>query len=390
MIFGNRTRAPDVCMMMESSAAQNPSPERVIADPHGVLLYSTSPLVFSRLRAALDLHQITATQPLPNTLLLMKEPGLLSPALSQWRDGLDESELLCVRGALIAVAGPSNEDLAGAILQLTPVDTLLARLQGRWLPKLMQSQDSFFSMFQPLVSVANRQTKAFECLIRGRDHTGIIPAPRLLSAAKTLGMVHELDKAAWRSAIRRGAALARQGHQLFVNFTPSSIADLKFGLQEAIATCKEHGVPFENLVFEVTEGEEIHDIGQLERIVGSYRAEGAKVALDDLGSGYSSILHLADLLPDYVKLDQGLVRGAHGDYVRSVLLKAITDAAHDLGIQVVAEGVETEEDLKFCIAIDADLVQGYFLARPAESPLPVTAEALDTLASWVRETEEEK
>lgn len=376
--------------MMDPGATQSLSPERVVADPHGVLLYSTSPLVFSRLRAALDLHQIAASEPLPNTLLMMKDAGLLSPALSQWRDGLEEAQLGCVRGALIATAQPSSEDLAGAILHLTPVDTLLARMQGRWLPKLMQSEDSFFSMFQPLVSVSNRQTKAFECLIRGRDQTGIIPAPKLLGAARTMGIVHELDKAAWRSAIRRGAQLAKQGQQLFVNFTPSSIADLKFGLQEAIATCKEHGVPFENLVFEVTEGEEIHDIGQLERIVGSYRAEGAKVALDDLGSGYSSILHLADLLPDYVKLDQGLVRGAHGDYVRSVLLKAITDAAHDLGIQVVAEGVETEEDLKFCIAIDADLVQGYYLARPAESPLPVSAEALDTLVSWVREQSDQE
>lgn len=377
-------------MMADPSPTQQIASERVIADPSGVLLYSTSPLAFPRLKAVLDLHQLGSTEPLPNTQLILREPALLSAALSQWRDGLEDADLRCVRGALIAQANPSTQELAGAILQLTSVDTLLARLQGRWLPKLMQSPDSFFSMFQPLVSVSSRQTMAFECLIRGRDHTGVIPAGKLLSAAKTMGMVHELDKAAWRSAIRRGAAMAKQGHQLFVNFTPSSIADLKFGLHEAVATCKEYGVPFENLVFEVTEGEQIDDISQLERIVHDYRAEGAKVALDDLGSGYSSILHLADLLPDYVKLDQGLVRGAHGDYVRSVLLKAITDAAHELGIQVVAEGIETEEDLKFCIAIDADLVQGYYLAHPAESPLPVAAEALDTLASWMREPEEEK
>ncbi len=373
--------------MMESAPARRGSHEQVIADPRGVLLYCTSRLAFPRLKAVLDLHQITATEPLPNTQLLLKDPEVLSTALSQWRDGLEEADLRCIRGALLASPMPSAEELAAAILQLTPVDTLLARLQGRWLPKLMRDQQSFFSMFQPLVSVSRREVLAYECLIRGRDGAAVIPASRLLNAAKTMGIVHDLDKTAWRSAIQRGASLARQGHQLFVNFTPSSIVDLKFGLKEAVATCKEHGVPFENLVFEVTEGEEVHDIGQLEKIVNGYRAEGAKVALDDLGSGYSSILHLADLLPDYVKLDQGLVRGAHGDYVRSVLLKAITDAAHDLGIQVVAEGVETEEDLKFCIAIDADLVQGYYLAYPAESPLPVSPAALDTLASWMREPE---
>jgi EAL domain-containing protein (putative c-di-GMP-specific phosphodiesterase class I) len=368
---------------------ESPSPPaattRVTADPQGVFLYSTLPAAFVRLKAVLDLHRLSSTEPLPYTQLIIREPGVLSAALSQWRDGLTSAEVDCVRGVLLSSATPSQPDLAQAILQLTPLDTLLAQMQGRWLPRLMQSSESFFSMFQPLVSTSTRQTKAYECLIRGRDAGGTIPAGKLLGAARVMGMVHELDTAAWRSAIQRGAALARQGHQLFVNFTPSSIADLKFGLQEAVAHCKEHGVPFQQLVFEVTEGEQISDIGQLERIVSEYRAEGAKVALDDLGSGYSSILHLADLLPDYVKLDQGLVRGAHQDYVRSVLLKAITDAAHELGILVVAEGVETEDDLKFCIAIDADLVQGYFLARPAETPQPVSLEALETLASWVRD-----
>jgi EAL domain-containing protein (putative c-di-GMP-specific phosphodiesterase class I) len=115
-----------------------------------------------------------------------------------------------------------------------------------------------------------------------------------------------------------------------------------------------------------------------------YRAEGAKIALDDLGSGYSSILHLADLRPDYVKLDQRLVRGAYGDHLRSVLLNAITEAAHKLEIRVVAEGVETEDDLKFCFEIGADLAQGYFLARPAEVPLPVSSEAMQILNQWAR------
>jgi len=115
-----------------------------------------------------------------------------------------------------------------------------------------------------------------------------------------------------------------------------------------------------------------------------YRAEGAKIALDDLGSGYSSILHLADLRPDYVKLDQRLVRDAYGDHLRSVLLKAITEAAHKLEICVVAEGVETEDDLKFCLEIGADLAQGYFLARPAEVPLPVSSEAMRILDEWDR------
>jgi EAL domain-containing protein (putative c-di-GMP-specific phosphodiesterase class I) len=87
-------------------------------------------------------------------------------------------------------------------------------------------------------------------------------------------------------------------------------------------------------------------------------------------------LRFADLSPDYVKLDKGLVRGAYADKVRTVFLRAIADAAHELEIQVIAEGIETAEDLEHCIAIGADMVQGYYLARPARIPPEVSPEAL--------------
>jgi len=357
----------------------------LIQEPHGALLYSTSPMAFVRLNAVLDLHGVASIEPAPHTAILTAGAEVLAAVLAQWRDSLDAQDVVLIRGTFFSTTRPTADDVAEAFLHLTDLDALIAQIQARWLPRLLET-DAIFSMFQPLVSVETRHTVAYECLMRARDRGLEIGASKLISAARTMGLVHEVDKAAWRSAIRRGHHLAKD-HLLFVNFTPSSISDLKFGLQEAMATCKEHGVPFDHLVFEVTEGEHVGDIKHLERMIANYRAEGAKVALDDLGSGYSGILHLADLLPDYVKLDQGLVQGANSDYVRSVLLKGITEAAHNLGIQVVAEGVETEEDLKFCIAIDADLVQGYFLAHPAESPKPVSVESLQTLADWVRETE---
>jgi len=358
---------------------------RLAQEPHGVLLYSTSPVAFGRLRAVQDLHGVGSIEPMPNTALLTAGGDLLAAVLAQWRDSLDAQDVARIRGAFLINARPTAEDVAAAVLHFTDLDTLLAQVQARWLPALLAS-DAVFTMYQPLVSVETRHTVAYECLMRARDRGLDIGPGKLFQAAYTLGLVHEVESAAWRSAIRRGKDLAKD-HLLFVNLTPSSLTDLKFGLQEAMATCKEHDVPFDHLVFEVTEGEHVGDIKHLERTIASFRAEGAKVALDDLGSGYSGILHLADLLPDYVKLDQGLVQGANNDYVRSVLLKGITEAAHNLGIQVIAEGIETEDDLKFCIAIDADLVQGFYLARPAEFPKPVSAESLQTLADWVRESE---
>jgi len=135
------------------------------------------------------------------------------------------------------------------------------------------------------------------------------------------------------------------------------------------------------LVFEMIEAEQVRDMAHLKGIIAEYRRQGAKVALDDLGSGYASLRYLAELQPDFVKLDQELVRGAHGDRVRSVLLHAVAEAAHQLGISVVAEGVETADDANFCRDIGADLAQGYFFARPASPPPSLSDEAQRWLAN---------
>ncbi len=263
-------------------------------------------------------------------------------------------------------------------MYLEELDQVLARMQTRWFVKLLAA-DSLSVEFQSLISVATGSCVACECLVRGNREGKQIGAETLLSAARTLGMSHELDHAAWRAALKQRNRLAQNGLTLFLNFTPSSVYNQKFDVKKTKAMCHEMGAEISQLVFEVTEAEKVRDFGFLKNVMQEYRAEGAKIALDDLGSGYSSILRLADLQPDYVKLDQKLVHGAYGEHVRSVLLKAVTEAAHKLNIRVVAEGVETEDDLKFCVEIGADLVQGYFLARPADLALPISSEALRVL-----------
>ncbi len=264
-------------------------------------------------------------------------------------------------------------------MHLEEVDQVLARMHTRWLVKVKLAAHSVSVVFQPLISLTTGDCAACECLVRANLEGVPVGAERLLSAARVLGVSHELDLAAWRAAVQKGHSLTQNGAALFLNFAPSSVYNATFDVKKTKAMCREMGVDISQLVFEITESEKVHDFDFLKRVMDEYRAEGAKKALDDLGSGYSSILRLADLQPDYVKLDQRLVHGAFGDRLRSVLLKAVTEASHKLDICVVAEGVETEDDLRFCVEIGADLVQGYFLSRPAETPLPVSSEALRIL-----------
>ncbi len=351
--------------------------------PEAVLLYSPEPVVFSKLKGVLHLHQLGYSEPSPNTVLVAAETNVLAQAVRQWQESLSSMECSEVRGALFESRTPSAEELARAPMHLEELDQVVARMHTRWLVKLLAA-NSLSVVFQPLVSLATKSCVACECLVRGDQGGTPVGAESLLSTARVLGMSHELDHAAWRAALKQGRSLMQNGLALFLNFTPSSVYNPKFDVKKTKAMCQEMGADISQLVFEVTEAEKVHDLDFLKSIMQEYRAEGAKIALDDLGSGYSSILHLADLRPDYVKLDQRLVRNAYGDRLRSVLLKAITEASHKLGIRVVAEGVETEDDLKFCFEIGADLAQGYFLARPAEVPLPVSSEAMQVLDAWDR------
>jgi EAL domain-containing protein (putative c-di-GMP-specific phosphodiesterase class I) len=346
--------------------------------PEAVLLYCPNSITSAKLKGIVHLHELSSSEPLANTILVAGETKILGLVVKQWRELLSNRECTDVRGALFESRKPSEQELARAFLNLEDLDQVIARMNTRWFVKLLAT-DGVSVVFQPLVSVATGDSVACECLVRGDREGVVVGADSMVSTARILGMSHELDHAAWRTAIRQGRRLMQSGLALFLNFTPSSVQNSTFDVKKTKAMCREMGVDISQLVFELTEAEKVNDFDFLKKVMEEYRAEGAKIALDDLGSGYSSILRLADLRPDYVKLDQRLVRGAYGDNLRSVLLKAVTDAAHKLDIRVVAEGVETEDDLKFCVEIGADLAQGYFLARPAEIALAVSPEALRAL-----------
>jgi EAL domain-containing protein (putative c-di-GMP-specific phosphodiesterase class I) len=346
--------------------------------PEAILLYCPNSITFSKLKAVLHLHELNSSEPFPNVTLVAGETKVLALAVRQWRDSLSSLESTDIRGTLFESRMPSDEELARAFLHLEDLEQVIARMNTRWFVKLLAT-DAVSVVFQPLISVATGKSVACECLVRG-DREGVpVGAESLLSNARILGMSHELDQAAWRAALKQGRSLMQTGVVLFLNFTPSSVHNSAFDVRKTKAMCREMGVDISQLVFEVTEAEKVNDFEFLKKVMQEYRAEGAKIALDDLGSGYSSILRLADLQPDYVKLDQRLVHGAYGDYLRSVLLKAVTEAAHKLNIRVVAEGVETEDDLRFCVEIGADLAQGFFLAHPAELPPAVSPEAVRVL-----------
>jgi EAL domain-containing protein (putative c-di-GMP-specific phosphodiesterase class I) len=146
-----------------------------------------------------------------------------------------------------------------------------------------------------------------------------------------------------------------------VNACPEAVQDARFG--QALRTS---GAPLERLVIEVTEHVRIDDYDAVRQVLDPLRADGARLAVDDTGAGFSSMTHVIRLRPDIIKLDRSLVNGVGEDPARKTLVTAMTLLAIDLGATVTAEGVETVGELEAVAALGVDHAQGYLIGMPAD------------------------
>jgi EAL domain-containing protein (putative c-di-GMP-specific phosphodiesterase class I) len=231
------------------------------------------------------------------------------------------------------------------------------------------AEAEFWSVYQPIVSLADRSVVAHEALLRGEVDGREVGGGDLFFVAEQAGWLHRLDRIGRESAVT-GAVPWLGDDDLFINFNPTSIYRPQVCLASTERVVHETEIRPTQLVFEVVESHAIADRGHLVSILDHYRSLGWRVALDDVGAGWSSLSLLAAVRPDVVKLDKRLVQELPDDGARTVL-KAVTDLAHQLGAVVVAEGVETERLADEVTALGADLGQGWLLGRPQRPRPPV-------------------
>ena len=223
----------------------------------------------------------------------------------------------------------------------------------------------FSFAFQPIVQATSGTVVSYEALIRGPDGES---AHSVLSRVPH-GALHEFDAHGRAVAI---ALAARLGlcTQLNLNFLPQSLFSQRDFLTPMLEAASRSGLPIDRLVLEVTEGEVIDDVARFAGRIKRYRAQGLKLAIDDFGAGYCGLNLLAEFQPDVLKLDMALLRGIERSGPRQAIVRAILSACTDLGIDAIAEGVETVDE--FCWLADegVSLFQGYLFGRPGFESLP--------------------
>ena len=216
--------------------------------------------------------------------------------------------------------------------------------------------------FQPIVDIVSGEVFAYEALVRG---AGGQSAGEVLSWIGD-GNAHEFDQAcrvvAIRDAVAAGILATRA--KLAINFMPDAVESPVADIQLTLRTAREVGFPIERLLFEF-KGHDGSGIDHLRTIVRTYRELGFTTALDDFGTGHSGLSLLANIQPDVVKLDMELIRGIDSSPPRQAIVEAMVALGRRLRIALVAEGIETDAELRMVRGLGVRLAQGYLLGRPA-------------------------
>jgi EAL domain-containing protein (putative c-di-GMP-specific phosphodiesterase class I) len=223
---------------------------------------------------------------------------------------------------------------------------------------------SIWMAYQPIVDWNRRTVFGYEALVRSQEPA--IPHPgALFDAAERLGRLAALGRLI-RATTAVTAVNAPPGTMVFVNLHPQDLLDDELYQPEAPLS----GIA-SRVVLELTERASLDDVKDLRARVAQLRKMGFRIAIDDLGAGYAGLTAFAQLEPEVVKLDMSLVRDVHNSATKQKLIQSMSTLCHDLGMQVVAEGVETVEERDVLAGLGADLLQGYLFARPAKGFSPV-------------------
>lgn len=221
------------------------------------------------------------------------------------------------------------------------------------------------SVFQPLVRIADGRAIGYEALSRAAADPAC-PPDRWLADADELGLRIEVELACLQAAAEHGRPPG--GALLFVNVSPRVLLDPRF--EPVRATLPAH-------VIELTEHEPVEDYGQLLDALAPCLADGALLAIDDVGSGYASMAHVMRLAPAFMKIDRALIAGIDSNPQQRSLVSALVAFARSTHATAIAEGVETGAELEVLRELQVDVAQGYLLARPG----PAWVEPADPVPS---------
>ncbi len=218
----------------------------------------------------------------------------------------------------------------------------------------------FTFAFQPIVDATTREVIAFEALVRG---PGGEPSAEIFAKVPKENL-YRFDQACRLKAIHMATRLNMKA-RLNVNVFPNSLQRTGMNIHATLEASIQEGFPVRDLIFEVSEAEEIAHYTSVAEAFRTYERFGFQTAIDDFGTGYSGLRMLAEYQPNYIKLDRNIIADVHQFHVKQTIVGGIRSICERLNISLIAEGVETAAEYQWLRRAGIRLFQGYYFAPPA-------------------------
>lgn len=344
------------------------SPIAPIQDQGWLLVQSTEPSITEKLQESSASLMIMQEKKDSNSRLSFRYDSKeqLLESLSALQTAISEKEQELIKLRITESERPQGTaELSDAV----SFKQFFARMKHQNLVRIILD-GQFTSHMQPIFDTATGKIFGYEFLLRASEYGPSFKPFELFSVAQQTGLHSFLDRSARILAIQTSAQHLPTGFKRFVNFLPSSIYNPNYCLTHTFEAIERFSLDPRDFVFEVVETEKIADIAHLQNIFAVYRQHGVKVALDDVGSGFSTLDVLSALKPDYVKIDRGLTDHCDEDVEKQRKIHEIIRLAGSFGGVVLAEGMERSEEWEYCKASGIQLAQGYLLGKPSPRPLP--------------------
>jgi EAL domain-containing protein (putative c-di-GMP-specific phosphodiesterase class I)/CBS domain-containing protein len=220
-------------------------------------------------------------------------------------------------------------------------------------------------VFQPIVSLTDGSVIGYEALSRGPYGSRLEMPDALFSAAAEGDLVWELEYLCRTKALEKAKGIMA-AKMLFINVDPNIINDHRFQKGLTRELLQDYRAETGNIIFEITEKTAISDYKSFCRILDNYKSQGYRIAIDDTGAGYSGLKTLAETRPHFIKVDMDLVRDIDKDGLKQAMMKALYDIAQITGSQLIAEGIETRDELDTLISMGIPYGQGFYLEKPGQ------------------------
>jgi len=221
------------------------------------------------------------------------------------------------------------------------------------------------TLFQPIVSLSDGEVFGYEALSRGPENSLLQNADILFSSAAEYNLSWDLEYLCREQALLK-FSLTGSTSYLFINVDPYVIKEMKFRNGFTKEFINKHNMDPEKIIFEITEKNAVVDYPSFKESVNHYSNQGFKIAMDDIGSAYSGLRMMTEINPHFLKIDMEIIRDIDKKKLNRILLKTLVDFAASTNMRVIAEGIETREELDVLIGTGVEFGQGYFLSLPDE------------------------